>query len=231
MHIHYFQHVPFEGLGCIADWITKENHQLSHTRWYETTDTSQLANADWLIVMGGPMGVYEQDQHPWIQTEIALIREAIQQNKKVLGICLGSQLVAAALGANVYPHTQIELGWFPLDVTFQDRAATLEHILPQHFSTFHFHGDTFDVPAGATRFAASAACSNQAYIYGDRVIGLQFHMELTPAALQGMVAFGANIIATGGPFIQNEEKINQHLNLLTQNNATMFRLLDFMAAL
>lgn len=231
MHIHYFQHVPFEGLSCIADWANRHQHQVTYTRWYENTDTSAVAAADWLIIMGGPMGVYEQDHHPWMTTEIALIREAIQQNKKVLGICLGSQLIAAALGANVYPHTQPEIGWFPLDLSFQGQAAPLETVLPHHFNTFHFHGDTFDVPAGATRFAASAACSHQAFIYGDRVIGLQFHMELTAESLQEMILHGAGAIAAGGPFVQNEEKIRQHMNLLTQNTENMYRLLDYMAAL
>ncbi|HEY9262095.1 type 1 glutamine amidotransferase [Chitinophaga sp.] len=231
MHIHYFQHVPFEGLSCIADWAAKGNHTLTHTRWYEKTDTAALADAEWLIIMGGPMGVYEQDQYPWMPNEIALIREAIQQNKKVLGICLGAQLVAAALDANVYPHTQTEIGWFPVDLSFQDKAAPLQTVLPQHFNTFHFHGDTFDVPAGATRFAASAACSHQAFIYNDRVIGLQFHMELTPESLQDMLNAGAATIAAGGSFIQSEEKIHQHENLLTQNNDILFRLLDYMAAL
>lgn len=231
MHIHYFQHVPFEGLSCIADWATGKGHEVTHTRWYESTDTSSLATAQWLIVMGGPMGVYEQDRHPWMQTEIALIREAIRQNKKVLGICLGSQLIAAALDANVYPHTQTELGWYPLDLTFQGQAAPLQQVLPQHFNTFHFHGDTFDVPAGATRFAASAACSHQAFIYGDRVIGLQFHMELTSESLEEMLKHGANTIAGGGPFIQSEEKIRQHFDLLAQNNETMYQLLDYIAAL
>ncbi|MET3876564.1 gamma-glutamyl-gamma-aminobutyrate hydrolase family protein [Chitinophaga sp. OAE865] len=231
MHIHYFQHVPFEGLSCIAGWANDHRHTVTHTRWYESTDTSSLAAADFLIIMGGPMGVYEQDHHPWMTTEIALIREAISQNKKVLGICLGSQLIAAALGANVYPHTQPEIGWFPLDVSFQERAAPLEGVLPSHFSTFHFHGDTFDIPAGATRFAASAACSHQAFIYGDRVIGLQFHLELTAESLQEMILHGSNAIAAGGPFVQSEEKILQHANLLTQNTETMYRLLDYMAAL
>jgi GMP synthase-like glutamine amidotransferase len=231
MHIHYFQHVPFEGLSCIAGWAAKGNHEVTHTRWYENADTTALSNAEWLIIMGGPMGVYEQDQYDWMPGEIALIREAIQQNKKVLGICLGAQLVAAALDANVYPHTQTELGWYPLDLSFQDKAAPLASVLPQHFNTFHYHSDTFDVPAGATRFAASAACSHQAFIYGDRVIGLQFHMELTPQSLQDMVDVGTATIAAGGPFIQSKEKIYQHRNLLTQNNDIMFSLLDYMAAL
>ncbi|WP_143305244.1 type 1 glutamine amidotransferase [Chitinophaga vietnamensis] len=232
MHIHYFQHVPFEGLACIEDWIKQEGHRLTGTRWYEATaDTAPLVDADWLIIMGGPMGVYEADQYPWMAGEITLIREAIQQNKKVLGICLGSQLLAAALGAKVYPHTQIELGIYPIDFTFQDNAAPLIDVLPQHMDTFHFHGDTFDIPANATRFAASSACNNQAFIYGDRVIGLQFHMEVTPDALPGMLDFGKEVIAKGGQFIQSREDILAQQHLLKDNNNTMKRLLQFMAAL
>ncbi|CAL1516903.1 type 1 glutamine amidotransferase [Chitinophaga sp. MM2321] len=231
MHIHYFQHVPFEGLAAIADWIKQEGHTSSATRWYEDhPDHTQLANADWLIIMGGSMGVYEQDRYPWMETEITLIREALAQHKKILGICLGAQLLAYALGANVYPHTQQEIGWYPVDFTFQHLAAPLEQALPHRLNAFHFHGDTFDVPPGVTRFAASAACSNQAYIYGDRVIGLQFHMELTPDTLREMLDHGADTISTGGPFIQSPDKIRQHLNLLTENKQAMFRLLDFMAA-
>lgn len=231
MHIHYFQHVPFEGLSCIEDWANKGNHEVTHTRWYESTDASALDTAEWLIIMGGPMAVYEQDQYAWMPTEIALIREAITQNKKVLGICLGAQLIAAALDANVYPHTQTEIGWFPLDLSFQEQAAPMQTVFPQHFSTFHFHGDTFDVPAGATRFAASAACSHQAFIYGDRVIGLQFHMEFTPESLTDILNACAASITAGGPFIQSREKIQQHNSLLKQNNDIMYRLLDYLAAL
>ncbi|MFY0254869.1 type 1 glutamine amidotransferase [Chitinophaga sp. 30R24] len=231
MHIHYFQHVPFEGLGCIAAWAAQHQHRITSTRWYENSDTTGLQEADWLIIMGGPMGVYEQDLHPWMQTEIKLILEAIQQNKKVLGICLGAQLTAAALGAAVYPDTQKEIGWFPLDLTFQDKAAPLAHILPHHFNTFHFHGDIFEIPANATRFAASAVNSHQAFIYGDRVIGLQFHMELTSEGLQEMLHHGADALAAGGPFVQSEEKIYAYHDLLIPNNETMYRLLDYLAAL
>ncbi|MBS0027892.1 type 1 glutamine amidotransferase [Chitinophaga sp. 22321] len=231
MHIHYFQHVPFEGLSCIEDWASKGNHKVTHTRWYESIDAAALDAAGWLIIMGGPMAVYEQDQYAWMTAEITLIREAIAQNKKVLGICLGAQLIAAALDANVYPHTQTEIGWFPLDLSFQEQAAPMQKVFPQHFSTFHFHGDTFDVPAGATRFAASAACSHQAFIYGDRVIGLQFHMEFTPESLTDILNACATSIDAGGPFIQSREKIQQYNSLLKQNNDIMYRLLDYLAAL
>ncbi|NML37430.1 type 1 glutamine amidotransferase [Chitinophaga sp. G-6-1-13] len=230
MHIHYFQHVPFEGLASIADWIAQGGHTTSHTRWYdEAPDTTGLEDADLLIIVGGTMGVYEP--YPWIPTETSLIREAIDQGKKILGICLGSQLLAHALGANVYPHKQLEIGWFPIDITFQEQAAPLEKVLPHRLNTFHFHGDTFDVPAGATRFAASAACSNQAFIYGDRVIGLQFHMEMNSAAILEILRYNTDVFQRSAPFVQSPEKIEQYLHLANENNQTMFRLLDYLAGL
>lgn len=230
MHIHYFQHVPFEGLACIADWIAEKGHTTGHTRWYDDTpDTSGLTDADLLIIVGGTMGVYEQDSYPWIQTEIALIQEAVRQQKKILGICFGSQLLAYSLGANVYPHTQREIGWYPIDITFQAQAAVLENVLPHRLNTFHFHGDTFDVPAGATRFAASAACSNQAFIYGDRIIGLQFHMEMNSPAILEILRCNPAAFPDGGHFVQSPEKIEQYLHLANENNQTMFRLLDYFA--
>ncbi|NIG53504.1 gamma-glutamyl-gamma-aminobutyrate hydrolase family protein [Chitinophaga sp. Cy-1792] len=230
MHIHYFQHVPFEGLGCIADWINTHQHRLTATRWFEPdADTSEAANADMIIIMGGPMGVYEVAAYPWLTEEINIVKSAVAKGKKVLGICLGSQVLAAALDANVYPHTQQEIGWFPIDFTFQDKAAQLLGVLPQHMIVFHWHGDTFDIPAGATRFAASAACSNQAYIFNN-AIGLQFHLELTPDSLQDMLKNGIGEIAAGGAFIQHQDTILQHQELLTDTNNTLIRLLDYLAA-
>ncbi|MCK7557005.1 type 1 glutamine amidotransferase [Chitinophaga sedimenti] len=124
MNIHYFQHVPFEGLGCIADWIDRKGHQVSVTRWYAGDAPPPHDQTDWLIIMGGPMGVYDAAQYPWLETEKAYIREAIQQGKRVLGICLGAQLIAAALGAKVYPNREKEIGWFP--VHFEKATALVD---------------------------------------------------------------------------------------------------------
>jgi len=230
MHIHYFQHVSFEGLGCIADWCRTQGHTLTATKWFEpNAGTEAAATADWLIIMGGPMGVYEQDKYPWLATEIQIVKKALEQQKKVLGICLGSQVLAAALGANVYAHTQKEIGWYPVDFTFQDQAASLHGVLPQHMEVFHYHGDTFDIPAGATRFAASAACNNQAFIY-DNAIGLQFHIELTPDSLLAMVEHGQDDLAAGGAYVQPRNEILANTAQLTVNNNALVNLLNYLAA-
>lgn len=231
MHIHYFQHVPFEGLGSIADWIGNKGHDLTFTRWYEEPASSLPENTDMLIVMGGTMGVYEINQFSWIKTELQLIEEAISKNIKVLGICLGAQLIAAALGADVYPQGQKEIGWYPLDVSFQQQAAVLDTVFPNHFPTFHFHGDMFDIPQGATRFAASAAGAHQAFIKGDRVIGLQFHLEMTPESIEDILAHSTEVLEAGGTFVQQATTIRQHFDLLPVNNEIMFRLLDYLEAI
>ncbi|MBV7531143.1 type 1 glutamine amidotransferase [Chitinophaga sp. sic0106] len=230
MHIHYFQHVSFEGLGCIAEWCRTQGHTLTATKWFEPdANADAAATADWLIIMGGPMGVYDQDQYPWLTTEINIVKTALEQKKKVLGICLGSQILAAALGANVYAHTQKEIGWYPVDFTFQEQAADLINVLPQHMDVFHYHGDTFDIPNGATRFAASAACNNQAFMY-DNAIGLQFHIELTPTSLVAMIDHGQAEITAGGPFVQQRNHILANTPQLSVNNNALVNLLNYLAA-
>lgn len=130
--------------------------------------------------MGGPMGVYEEEQYPWLTTEKKLIREAIAAGKPVLGICLGAQLIAAALGAKVYPNKEKEIGWYP--VQFHPDLA------PSPTTVFHWHGDTFDLPENAEHLAETPVCKNQAYRVGDRVYGLQFHFEITLAAMENMLS-------------------------------------------
>jgi GMP synthase-like glutamine amidotransferase len=224
MHIHYFQHVPFEGLGCIADWISRKGHKVSVTRWYANDTPPVIAETDWLIVMGGPMGVYDHDQYPWLETEMAYIREAIQQGKRVLGICLGSQLIAAALGAKVYPNQQKEIGWLPVHF---EKVPPLADFMPVTATVFHWHGDTFDLPENAKVFASTPACRNQAFVYGEKTVGLQFHFEATEASVTEMLEHGRSELVED-TYIQREAEIiagNGHIAL---NNQLMFSLLDRM---
>jgi GMP synthase-like glutamine amidotransferase len=179
LNIHCFQHVPFEGLGTIQPWIESHEHSLSVTRFFENDTLPEIANIDWLIVMGGPMGVYEEQQFPWLIKEKQFIAETIRQKKKVLGICLGAQLIASALGANVYPNTQKEIGWFPVNLTETGMKSVLFKLFPKQFMVFHWHGDTFDMPEEAHCLVESKACKHQAFSYGDHVLGLQFHLEVT----------------------------------------------------
>lgn len=145
MNIHYLQHVPFEDLGMIADWIDENGYHSRVSRLYQGEALPNVNDIDWLIVMGGPMGVYDEDQYPWLVDEKRCIERAIAKGRVVLGICLGAQLIANVLGARVYPHTRKEIGWFPITLTREGAQSPLFTELPSPFEVFHWHGDTFDL--------------------------------------------------------------------------------------
>ena len=179
MKLHYFQHEPFEGLGMIADWAAKQGHVLSCTPFFDPgARLPKLDEYDALVVMGGSMGVYDEDRFPWLAAEKAHIRAAIDAGKRVLGICLGAQLIAACLGAKVAPHTHKEIGWFPVAMTDAGVVHPLLAGFNSAMTVFHWHGDRFEIPAGAQHLMSSAACDNQAFIYGEHVLALQFHLEM-----------------------------------------------------
>lgn len=181
MRIHWLQHADFEGLGSIEPWLLAQGHRLAGTRLQRGEMPPEVAAFDALIVMGGPMNIYEYDRHPWLRTEKVLIRQAIDQGRRVLGICLGAQLIADVLGGPVTRNPELEIGWWPLALTDEGRAHPLTAGLPASFSSFHWHGDRYQLPPGALRLATSAACAEQAYAWdGSRVLGLQFHPEVTP---------------------------------------------------
>lgn len=147
LSIHYLQHVPFEGLAAIQDWIQSRGHHVSSSLLYKKDHSfPDIQSIDWLLVMGGPMGVYEEENYPRLAEEKKYIKQAIQAGKTVIGICLGAQLIANVLGAKIYPNVEKEIGWYP--ITFTDQAAK-DHLFtffPRQMDVFHWHGDTFDLP-------------------------------------------------------------------------------------
>lgn len=184
MNIHYLQHVPFEGLGSIGSWKPANLSVITRTRFFEKADLPPIDAVDFLIVMGGPMSVNDQAEFPWLIPEKHFIRGCIEAGKPVLGICLGAQLIASALGARVYPNHTKEIGWFPV---YAEPTSGSTFPFPAALDVFHWHGETFDLPNGAIRLARSAACENQAFQFGRGVIGLQFHLETTPEAAGDIV--------------------------------------------
>jgi len=205
MHIHFIQHVPFECPGSIISWAAKNNYSISFTKIFEMAEFPSIASLDILVIMGGPMGVYEEDKYAWLKKEKLFIIEAIKENKKVLGICLGSQLVAEALGAKVFPHTIKEIGWWPVQ-KINDHLLTMD--LRATFTSFHWHGDTFDLPPGATQLFRTQACEQQGFIYNNRVAGLQFHMEIEENLLEGMIENEKEELVKA-KYVQTEEEIIQ----------------------
>ena len=207
--IHYFQHVPFEGLGSIEEWITLSGHSLTSTRFFESTVLPEISDIDWLIVMGGPMSVNNEKQYPWLAAEKKFIRQAIDEGKTVLGICLGSQLVSAALGAKVYQNKEKEIGWFDIELTCFAKSDKLFFDIENRIKVFHWHGDTFDLPEKAVHLAFSKGCKNQAYSYKDKVLALQFHLEPTISSLQEMIDFGRDELKTG-KYVQTEQELKKY---------------------
>jgi GMP synthase-like glutamine amidotransferase len=185
MRIHYIQHVPFEGPASIGQWAQDHGHHLTSTRVYEKPEFPGLDAFDWLIIMGGPMGVYDEAQYAWLTDEKKFVRNAIDDEKTVIGICLGAQLIAEVLGAKVFKNHFKEIGWFPVELT-PAAATSILNFLPDQFTAFHWHGDTFTLPEGAVHLARSQGCEHQAFLYKDRVLGLQFHLESTPQSVKDL---------------------------------------------
>jgi GMP synthase-like glutamine amidotransferase len=204
--IHYFQHVPFEGLGSIQEWAAMKNAPLTSTRLFEPYDFPAIDSFDWLIIMGGPMGVYDEALFPWLKPEKRFIESAINAGKTVIGICLGAQLVASVLGAQVFSNRVIEIGWFP--ITWTDTALSLPSLsmMPKTIEVFHWHGDTFDLPRGAVHLASSAACANQAFIVGERIFGFQFHLEVKTENVRELIR-NCGDDCVQGEFIQTPEEM------------------------
>jgi GMP synthase-like glutamine amidotransferase len=201
MHVHHLQHVPFEGLGRIAPTLLARGHRLTATHLYAGQPLPPLAACDWLIVMGGPMGVDDTGAYPWLAAEKRFIEAALDTGKRVLGICLGAQLIAQALGGEVTRNAWREVGWYDVTRATGVAATRFAAVLPERFAAFHWHGDTFSLPPGSTALGASEACVNQGFILGERVVGLQFHLEMTAQGAAALVAHCAADLAPG-PFVQ-----------------------------
>ncbi len=228
MRIHWFQHVEFEGLGLIEPWLRARGHEITATRWWAGERAGAEATAcDWLIVMGGPMNVYQHRDHPWLPEEKAAIAAAVAAGKRVLGVCLGAQLIADVLGGKVMQNAEREIGWWPVKILAETKpglgaAATEATVL-------HWHGDTFTLPSGAVRLAESAACAQQAFAVGARVLGLQFHLEMGAGTAAEIATACADDLAVGGRWVQTAEQIREGAYANAQSASTLLaRLLGAM---
>jgi GMP synthase-like glutamine amidotransferase len=225
MMIHYFQHVPFEGPAFIGQWAQDAGVALKKIALYADDPIPSVNACEAVVVMGGPMGANDELMYPWLKREKRFIEDAIEAQKTVIGICLGAQLIASVLGARVYANDQKEIGWFPIRKTPQADGTSLGRGLPERFSAFHWHGDTFDIPAGAVALAESDACRNQAFVFQNRVLGLQFHLEATPSSINALIENCCHELVAA-PFVQSTEQICQGNNQAAASNALMAQLLD-----
>lgn len=184
MKVHVLQHVPFEGLGSIETWLSERGADVQYTHFYESSALPNPRTVDLVIAMGGPMSVNDERGHPWLKPEKGFVHEAIRRGLPVVGVCLGAQLIASALGARVYANTEKEIGWFPIEAVDADGDGFR---FSRQATVFHWHGETFDLPPGAVRIARNSVCENQAFRIGKNVIGLQFHLETTPETADALI--------------------------------------------
>jgi GMP synthase-like glutamine amidotransferase len=206
MRMHILRHVAFEDEASIGEWAKSRGIPTIPTDLYAGNELPRLEGLDWLVVMGGPMSVHDELQHPWLRQEKAFLREALNQGKRMVGICLGAQLIAEVLGARVTRNPHQEIGWFPVELTQEGRQCALFDSMPSSFPAFHWHGETFSIPPGAVHLASSAGCRNQGFLYDGRVLGLQFHPETTPTSMERLIAHCGN--GTGpGPYVQTGEEM------------------------
>lgn len=224
MKLRYLQHVPFEDPAGILHWATDNNHATAGTHLYRGDALPSLDTFDGLIVMGGPMGVGDTDVYPWLADEIAFVRSAIEAGQPTLGICLGAQIIAAALGARVCRNDEKEIGFFQVTVTDAGRSSPWLAGLDS-FPAFHWHGETFDLPANAMHLASTPACVNQAFSVGEHVLALQFHVESTPHSVQRLIDNCADDI-TPGRYVQSAEQMVQQIDGYPPMEQILRRLLN-----
>ncbi len=227
MRVHVLQHVAFEGLGSIQDWLNTQQAEVSFTRFFADDPLPQIHDIDLLIVLGGPMSVHDQTEYIWLAEEKVFIQQAIAARKAILGICLGAQLISYSLGASVLVNKQKEIGWFDIEAT---PAQNNDHFhFPDAIKVFHWHGETFSLPAKAVHLAQSKACVNQAYQYSDHVIALQFHLETTLETATQIVEQCEHELVAGQPYIQSKQDILQQTpDNSRQVNALMVDILNYL---
>ena len=205
----------------MENWFVARGHTLSCTRLHAGEKLPAGPDGfDWLVVMGGPMNIYQYRDYPWLREESLLIAAAITARRRVLGICLGAQLIANVQGGKVYQNREREIGWFP--VRSVPQGARSPFAFPVETVALHWHGDTFSLPIGADLLAESAGCTHQAFAIGSRTVGLQFHLEMTDAGL-GEIARACAGELTGGRYVQTAERI---LALVPEHAPASAALLD-----
>jgi len=224
MRLHVLQHEVFEEPGYILHWAKEKQFSVSFTRFHMQETLPVHEAYDMLVIMGGPMGVHDEDKYPWLAVEKAFIREAIDHQKKIVGVCLGSQLLAHVLGARVYRNRWKEIGFY--DVNHTGVKHPLIDGLPKRFTAFHWHGDTYDLPHECQLLYRSEACENQAYVWKNRILGLQFHLEVTPDLLELFLDNADAELQENSPFIQSAAEMRAKTHLLTDINRILGKMLD-----
>ena len=225
------QHAEFEGPGAIADWAAARGYEVT-TVAAAGGDFPLAGKGDLLVVLGGPMSAGDEALHPWLAAEKRAIRSAVDAGARVLGVCLGAQILASVLGASVGRNPEPEIGWFPIQLTPPARTSPVFGAFSDGATVGHWHGDTFDLPPGATRIATSEACANQAFEYADgRVVGVQFHLEWTAESVDALLGTCASDLVPGSHVVTAKEFSAGEREHGPECRRLLYALLDGMAIL
>ncbi|MBD3376973.1 amidotransferase [candidate division KSB1 bacterium] len=219
------KHVSFEGPGAIAHWVDRNGLNLELCPWYKEPDVRPPEAYAAIVIMGGPMNVHETDAYPWLLSELDYLKRALVSSVPMLGICLGAQLLALALGANVTRNASKEIGWFEVKRHPLAESSPVLQGFPETFMTMHWHGDTFSLPVDALPVGSSTACQNQGFVWQNRVVGIQFHPEFTESGLESIIDQCRDELIPD-PYIQSEQQILANSHLLPEQHKMLYRLLD-----
>ena len=226
MKIHCLVHLDFETLGNIRDWACKKEHSLSFTVPSEKRFYPDSGDIDLLIIMGGLMSVYQEDEYPWLKQEKEFVKSMISHGKAVYGICFGAQLLSEVLGGQVSPNRHQEIGWHKVRSLEEfERNSQLFHV-QNELTVFQWHGDTFTLPPGCRRLFESEACPEQGFIYGAKVLALQFHPEVDAECVESLLE-NCNSDLVEGKYISSENEIRGRNDLLGNSAHLMFSILDW----
>lgn len=224
MRVHWIQHAPSDDLGCIAPWLAGRGLTPARTAFYEGDAAPSLDIVDALLIMGGSMNVDETAQHPWLIAEKHFIRAALDAGKPIFGICLGAQLIAEVLGAKVARNPEPEIGWFDVRLDPSARSLAVFTDFPERWPAFHWHGYGYELPAGGVHVASSALCEQQAFaLDGGRVLGLQYHPEVTAANVRAWLK-DEHLEAAG--HVQSPQRMMEALPLFAEANRLTYHLLE-----
>ncbi|MHA6485467.1 type 1 glutamine amidotransferase [Paenibacillus sp. strain BS8-2] len=223
MNVIVFRHFDFDDPAALELWAQEGGHKLDICHPSNGILEKWLETMELLIILGGPMSVYQESDHPWLVEEKEFVRKAIERGTKVLGICLGAQMIADVLGGAVSRNREKEIGWHLMQRT-DERHPWLDG-LPESFVSYSWHGDTYTLPAGARRLAYSEACGEQAFAYGDHVLALQFHLETTPDCIEQMLIRWSDELQDK-PYIQHETVIRAGMENSVQAQLMLNRILN-----
>ena len=215
LKVHYFQHIAGEGFGSCYAYLKSRGAQITATEFFalptdhaiEIEALPNIQDVDLLIIMGGAMSVNDEANFPWLKTEKRWLRRYLASGKAAIGLCLGGQLIASSLGANVTRNLEQELGWHPIYKVERQQGDYFE--MPSEIEVMHWHSETFDIPRGAVHLAETPVCRNQMYQIGKNVLGFQFHPEITAKVLEMFIEDEEHEHSFKGPYVQSFDTLKQ----------------------